>query len=266
MKVYVLLPLACLAGIVIGAWGPREELRALKELPREEKAKAQKSATGFESFARLANIPAEARRPGRRKKRKAPLFAAATNHVAAAYSAADTNHVAKAPTTNAAKPEPSAADGETAAANPPPRETEAPSPEDLRARIEEAQDLWRTRVDLVRAQWKSKLGLDDATSKKFDAAIDDMNGQLYDTMAAVAERLAKQDDMTPELGLKMVGDVTTVMAETYDKLGACVPPERRDEISEIQVFEFIDPGVAEPLIAVEDKLSSSPVRGGGAPK
>ena len=157
---------------------------------------------------------------------------------------------------------------ETAAAattNVPPRMRERLSPEDLRARIEEAQELWRTRVELARARWKEKLNIDAAMGEKFDAALDSMNEQLYDTMQTMAAMLSQQDKMTPELGLRMMGDATTIMAETYEKLGACVPADRRGEVSEMQVFEFIDPGVAEPLIPVQDKLDRFPMPGGRGP-
>ena len=112
---------------------------------------------------------------------------------------------------------------------------------------------------------KEKLGLDAAGGERFDAVLDGMNEQLYDTMQSLATLIAQQGKMTPELGLRMMGDATTIMAETYEKLGACVPDARRGEVSEMQVFEFIDPGVAEPLIAVQDKLekfSLSPRPGG----
>ena len=132
------------------------------------------------------------------------------------------------------------------------------APEDLRARIEEAQDLWKTRVDLATAQWKEKLDLEGSASEQFDAAIAGMNDQLYDTMQTVAALLANQEKMTPELGLRMVGDATAIMAETYGKIGEIVPDGKRAEVSDIQVFDFIDPGVAEPLIPVQEKLRNMP--------
>ena len=52
----------------------------------------------------------------------------------------------------------------------------------------------------------------------------------------------------------MMGDLTRTLAEAYDAIGAAVPAERRNEVSEIPVHEFIDPMVAEPLIGVQDKL------------
>ena len=250
MKTLLWLPAVFIAGIVIGAWGPREEIRSLREKPQEAVVKRRNAVDGFQTFAQLANIPEEAKRPHRRKPSDKPLFRSATN-----------NPPAKA--ANQAKgkePQPSETNKEAVAKTPPPR-PERLSPEDLRARIEEAQDLWRTRVELAVTQWKEKLSIEGAASEQFDAAIDSMNEQLYDTMQAMAQTLSQQERMTPELGLRMMGDATTILAETYEKIGACVPPERRAEVSEMQVFDFIDPGVAEPLISVQGKLDGMNLRG-----
>jgi len=246
MKTVIWLPIACLVGVIIGAWGPREEIRAMRERSSEQRRQPKNAAAeGFQAFARLANIPAEARRSHRRRPDDQPLFAAATNKLPRQAAIA----------TNAPAPRGARA----AVTNQPPRKRERLSPEDLRARIEEAQELWRTRVELARAGWKEKLGMDAAGGEQFDAALDGMNEQIYDTMQSLATLIAQQGKLTPELGLRMMGDVMTIMAETYEKLGACVPDERRGDVSEMQVFEFIDPGVAEPLIAVQDKLEAFPL-------
>ena len=245
MKTLIWLPAACLVGLIVGAWGPREELRALKDKAQEEREKPRSAADGFQTFARLANIPDEARRPHRRKPSGAPLFKAATN---APSAKAATNTVAAVPQRT-----------QTAAVtNLPPHRAERLSPEDLRARIEEAQELWRTRVEMATARWKEKLRLDAQAAERFDAALENMNVQLYETMQTMADLIAQQERMTPELGLRLAGDVTAVMLETYEQVGACLPPERRAEASEMQIFEFIDPAVAEPLIAVQDKLQDIP--------
>ena len=255
MKSFIWIPVACLAGLIIGAWGPRDELRALREKKQEESRTqpTRNAADGFQAFAKMANIPTEAKRKPRRHPSSKALFAPATN---------------RAPS-QAAKPavaDAQASDDKVDATNAAPQKAEKRmTPEDLRARIEEAQELWRTRVELARAKWKEKLGLDAAAAERFEAALDGMNEQLYDTMQAMATLLSQQDKMTPELGLRMMGDATTIMAETYEKIGACVPADRRAEVSEMQVFEFIDPGVAEPLIAVQDKLDRFPMPGGRGP-
>ena len=64
--------------------------------------------------------------------------------------------------------------------------------------------------------------------------------------------------MTPELGLRLVGETSTILAETYDKIGACAAPDMREQVSSMQMVDFIDPGVAEPLIDVQGKLENFP--------
>ena len=62
--------------------------------------------------------------------------------------------------------------------------------------------------------------------------------------------------MTPELGVRLMGDVSTALAETYDAIGACVGEGKRDEVSNMNLADFIDPSVAEPFVAVQDKLEA----------
>ena len=241
---WIWVPVAGVLGLIVGAWGPREELREREKKAAEEKVKAaetSRSGGAFKSFAQMVHIPDEARRPRRRgPKREKP--------------------VAAAPSTNAA-PEAAEAPAENANHRENPAVEEVPrasAPNDLRARIEEAQEMWRARADVVRAQWKEKLNLDAAGAEKFDAAINEMNSQLRDTMQALADQVANSDKFTQELGLRLVGDATTIMAETYDKLGA-VAPGARAMVSDIQMTDFIDPGVAEPLISVQGKMESLPI-------
>jgi hypothetical protein len=68
--------------------------------------------------------------------------------------------------------------------------------------------------------------------------------------------------MSPELGLRLVGETTSIMAETYDKIGACVPQDMRSEVSAIQMVDFVDPGVAEPLVGVQGKIENFGMRPG----
>ena len=128
-------------------------------------------------------------------------------------------------------------------------------PEDLRARIDEAAELWRTRIELKRATTIEKLGLDEKEAEAFDAALATMNEKLRDTMQALADELASSSaEMTPELGVRLMGDFATSVAEAYDSLGAVVDEGRRAEISQLQLYEFVDPAVAEPLVNVQDRL------------
>ena len=246
MKTWFWIPMAAIAGIIAGSWGPREDLESYKESVRAERSQKKVSGTaGFDAFARLANIPDVAKR--RPKSR--------TNELARGVG----RSASVGGTTNAA--------AVAEKSNPVPDEPKGGrriSREDLRARIEEAAELWNTRVEIAKTQWKGKLGIkDEKSSAAFDSAVATMNEALRDTMEALAEEIEKAGKVSPELGLRMMGDLTRNMAEAYDAIGAAVPPERRAEVSEIPVHEFIDPMVAEPLIGVQDKLEGGFVGRGG---
>lgn len=240
MKYLIVASLGVLLGVIAGSWGPREDLAALRD--RAESAKNVRKASdasGFGAFAKMVNIPDVAKRPTKPKaavkvktEAKADAKAAATTNAVARQSEAVDSHVADRPVARLSRA-------------------------DLRARIDEAADLWRTRVELAKTQWKAKLGIPEGErSAAFDSAVGSMNESLLETMTALAEEIEKAERMTPELGLRLMGDASRVMAEAYDAIGEAVPPERRGEVSELPVFEFIDPSVAEPLIGVQDKLES----------
>jgi len=244
MKAYFWMPFACLIGVLVGAWGPRAELRELQNRQQEEKSRPKNTAAAsFKTFADFANIPAEAKR---RHRRPHPP-----------KDGAKTNKVIRIP--DAPQPVADASTAPTQAVEKAGRPHHMPfkfdrnlSPEDLRARIEEAQELWATRVEIARANWKSKLKVSGENEAHFDAAMDEMNQHLHETMQALAQQVAEKGKVTAELGLRLVGDATTIMAETYEKVGACAPAEMRDSVADLPMTDFIDPGVAEPLIEVQD--------------
>jgi hypothetical protein len=253
MKAYLLLPLACLIGYLVGSWGAQDELRSVRAHARESSDRAASKPAGFDTFARMVKIPETAHRSRRFRRDRnpsAPSPIAITNSSAKVRQAGATVGTPRPiAATDRARPE--------AATNSPPVRL---SPEDLRARIEEAQEMWRTRVDIARAQWKAKLKLDADGEKAFDAALQEMNERLYDSVSALAGILNDKPEMTPELGLRLVGESTTILAETYDKIGTCAPG-MRETVSTIQMTDFIDPGVAEPLIGVQGKLHGLMPRG-----
>ena len=230
IPVIVWLPLVFIAGGLVGYYGPAEELRSRDVREKEEKTKA-KPKNAFGSFTELVNIPEVAKRP-RRVKDTAP----ATNTTAAAATSDEQ------PTgTNA-----------TAEATAPRRKRVAP--EDLRARIDEAAELWRTRIEIARASAIDKLGLDDKGAESFNDAIEDMNAKLRESIQIVADRVASSESLTHELGVRLMGDIATSLAEAYDAIGTCVDEDHRGEVSRLELTNFIDPSVGEPLIAVQDKL------------
>ena len=228
IPVIVWLPLVFIAGGIVGYYGPAEELRS-RDM-REQEAKA-KPKNAFGSFTELVNIPEVAKRP-RRVKDTEP----ATNTTAVVATADE-------------QPEGTNATDEATA----PRRKRV-APEDLRARIDEASELWRTRIEIARASAIEKLGLDDKGAEAFNDVIEDMNAKLRESVQIVADRVASSESLTPELGIRLMGDVATSLAEAYDTIGTCVDEGHRDEVSRLELISFIDPSVGEPLIAVQDKL------------
>lgn len=234
MRNWFVIPLAVIVGGIAGSWGPREDLARYKEGVQSENAirKASKLA-GFDAFARLANIPDVAHHA------RSSSADDVARHEPMSASEAPTNGTARV---GGAKRKPSA----------------AASRKDLGLRLEEAAELWSTRVELAKMQWKGKLGItDEQSSQAFDAVVGEMNESIRQTMQAMAEEIEKAGRLNAELSLRLMGDVSRTLAETYDALGEMLPAERHGEVSDVPVFEFVDPMVADPLVSVQDKLETA---------
>ena len=243
IPVLVWLPAAFVIGGLVGYYGPSEELRSREQREQEEKAKPR-SNNAFGSFAQMVNIPDAAKRPRRERD--------AEKHDAEKHDAHD------APSAGASESAPTNTPAQTAERE---RRHRRLAPEDLRARIDEAADLWRARVEIARTAAVDKLGLAGDKAQAFNDAVDAMNDKLRESMQLVADEIAAAKTMTPELGVRLMGDLSTSLAETYDAIGACVGEDLRGQVSDLQLVDFVDPSVAEPLIAVQDKIDPQSFRG-----
>ena len=240
MKTWHLLPFVMVLGVMVGRWLPREELRTSKGGGQPVEAPPQRNDS-FNNLTRMVQIPDRASRPPRR-------------------------------------PPPAVEESAGAEAEGAPPAEESPrerrrrewrerrqdfAPEDLRARIDEAKDLWATRVEMARAQAFDRLDLTAAGEAVFDDAVNRMNESFLSTLQALADELGRGADMTPELGARVVSELSAAMVETYDGLMEALPPEKHGEISTMQFTDFIDPGVIEPLVDVQDKFQNIGPWGGG---
>jgi hypothetical protein len=251
MKPFLFLPFALVLGLVIGSWAPNEELRVCRKDIADLNAKlaAQEKGSRLDAFTRIVRIP------DRASKTPAPR---------------------REPKTDDAAPPPDAdvpdTVGTPAADSPPdvpptlPRPS-APTPEDLGARIEEAKELWAARVQIARAQWLDRLKISDADAPRFDAVIDAMNADLQASLQSLADVLAADGELTHELGARLLSEMSSAVVGTYDALADVVPPDHRADASRMELTDFIDPAVAEPLIAVQSKLENIPrPSSGGRPR
>ncbi len=253
-KSVLLIPFAFILGGLAGYWGANDDLRALRAKAEVSASSKRTSANGFGSFAQLVQIPetAKKRRPPKKHslkpkppetKKVQPQPKAQSTPVA---DVATSEPMPDVPATNA-----------VAEAAAPQQPAHNASPEDLRVRIEEAAELWRTRADLARAKALEKLKLDAAGEARFDAAVNEMNERIHTSMQTIADMLANEEAMTPEISVRLMGDVAITLADTYDSLGSFAGEDRRGDVSSLQLIDFVDPSVAEPLIPVQGKLDGN---------
>ena len=253
--VWIFVPVACVIGILIGSWRPRAQVRNLTRQLEESRNGTSKqradSPEGFDTFTRMVRIPDEAAKKPRFASDR-PLFTGtATN----ATEALAVSQAEDGGSTNAEEAVAQAASEE-------PRRRGRPerlAPEDLRARIAEAQELWSARVDIARAQWLDRLGMsDEASTRVFDDAVNGMNDRIH----ALAQELA--DDVAAgrrrvdhAFGARFISEVSGVIADTYDTISADLPEEKAAEAGKMQMTDFIDPAVAEPFVQIQAQFDES---------
>jgi len=255
MKLALIFPFILLLGLIIGGWAPKEELRAANKRIEDLNGKlaGREKDSRLDAFTSMVKIPERA---------KTPKPASKQNSVSFSVTAADESGT-NTPVT--AAPPPAGTNASEAKLALPAAKDEAPSPEDLRARIDEAKELWKTRVDIARAQWIDRLKLTPEAASLFDASINAMNEELFTSMQNLADTLAAGETLTPEIGTRAFNEMTTALVKTYDDLTLIVPEAQRGEASKMELSDFVDPAVAEPLIAVQDKLDKMPAQPRGGP-
>ena len=230
MKLWHLLPFALLAGLLIGRWLPNEETRF--ESAARMEVSVQKNTDALNNITRMVQIPDKASR----SRRRAPVVTNQPPEVATHAISGDL------PNTNAPAQH---------------RHRERISPEDLRARIDEAKELWRTRAELARAQMIDKLGLQTVEQQtQFDNAINTMNQTMFNTMQGLADEVKNSPEMTTEQGIRVVAQMTSAMTTAYDTLFQSVSQDKQSEVGKMQITDFIDPNVIEPLTEVQDKFQN----------
>ncbi|MEI6645411.1 MAG: hypothetical protein WCP12_05190 [bacterium] len=231
MKLWHLLPFTLLAGLLIGRWLPNEETRIESAVRMD--ISTQKNTDALNNITRIVQIPDKAAKP----RRRAPAVTNQPPEIATnAISSGQTN--TNAPAVHK-------------------QHHERLSPEDLRARIDEAKDLWRTRAELARVQMLDKLGLKTVEQQThFDNAINTMNQTLFTTMQGLATEVKNAPEMTTEQGIRVVAQMTAAMTTAYDSLFQAVPQDKQSEVGKMQMTDFIDPNVIEPLTEVQDKFQN----------
>jgi hypothetical protein len=229
MKIGIAVILALLAGLALGGWGPRADLREardrIKEL--EKKASKQEASTGKmqQVKAMLRVKDDEVQDAARRRARKPPPLKLPPAHDD---------------------------ELETAIAASGPGGTNAPR---MGRDIAQAAELWSTRVEMSRNSFISNLGLNPQQVALFDGVTAVMNAQLEEHIGKWAGALKQKDEMTSEDGVRMMSELGTVLVKTYDEMDQTMPPGWREKAGGgFDMVNFIDPAVATPLTEVEGKI------------
>ena len=248
MKSYLWIPFVLLVGLVIGAWGPRSELRQLRDEVKSLRKLAddsKKRENRFDDVARMLRISGtEANSVGSTTTKVDEK--GGTNLPERLQEVGVTNEVLHHAQKDAIE---GGRKGEEKMG--------------MKERIEKAKEIWQLRSDMARSTFVSNTHLNEDETSKFDVLTEAMNMRLRDKISEWTQALKEGVELGPENGIRMVNDLTDVLVLTYNEMDGALPEKWRDNAGgDFDLTDFIDPSVAEPLIEVEGKLPSGRGRWG----
>ena len=251
MKAYVLIPFAVLLGLVLGGWGPRSELKTIKQDLKEtrrllkEGGKQQGAGTDMANMSRLLGIGADDPRGTTRADRSTPSTGA-------------THHVANKPpeATGGDLPEDATTMADTADTAPlEATEPEEPSARGMEQEIDKAMELWKLRSDIARSTFLANGEFSDEEAMHFDVLMEAMNIRLGHTIETWATAVENKQDVGAEEGVRLMNGVTDALVVTYDEMDRKLPGTWRETGGkDLRLFDFIDPAVAKPMIRIEGRM------------
>ncbi len=128
-----------------------------------------------------------------------------------------------------------------------------------REQMEQAIELWKTRSELARNSFLSNLTATPDQTQVFDRVITNMNTQLAEKIRQWTDYIRQQpdSDLTPETSVRLMHDLGTTVLSAYDELDAAFPADWRDKAgTEFQLFDFINPEVGLPFAELQDSLGN----------
>ena len=121
--------------------------------------------------------------------------------------------------------------------------------------MDEAVELWRLRSELARDSFLTRTGMAEEDALRFDVLVEAMNLRIETSIADWATLLESDQVTAPEAAVRMMHDISGALALTYDEMDRSLPAAWRTDAGEaFQLFDFIDPRVATPLIGMEDRF------------
>jgi hypothetical protein len=235
---------ALLLGLLLGSWGPRADLRALRDELKTAREHPAGGNPAREELGRakalLGMSDAVIRQRASERKAKAP---------APRHSVSSTNAHVQAATTGAVTVAGAASDAATQSV------VVAGAAGGMEKQLEQAAELWSTRAELARNSFVSNAGLTTPQANRFDVLVAAMNVRLEHGIRQWADTLKKKENLSPEDGVRLINDLSAALVVTYDEMDRAMPAGWRTPAGkEFSMLDFIDPSVALPLVQVEDKL------------
>lgn len=217
---------ALIAGLMLGSWWPRSDLRiARNKISKLEAELAQKDKryhSMLSDVTRMLNVTASPRRVENRERHPVPMI-----------------------TVVPAEPVRQVPDARF--------EPDMENFESLDEYFESARELWNIRVSMARESLLESLDLTDPEVAEFDSLTAEMNRRLREQIQASVDAISEREELYPEDGLELVHEITGIMLDVYGNLDRVFPPDWRTRASgDVELFSFIDPMVAEPFLDLED--------------
>jgi hypothetical protein len=134
----------------------------------------------------------------------------------------------------------------------------------VRERLQAAVDLWKVRADLARNSFVSNVTTSDSQTAQFEVTMAAMNLRLSNSIRTWVEYVKEAQTVTPETSIKIMSDLSATLVWAYNDLDRTMPEDWRARAGpKFQVFDFIDPQAAMPLVEVEEVFRKQDVPAAG---
>ncbi len=234
MKYIIIGVMSLLTGMLLGGIGPRWDLAKAQdriktlELSQKNIHSDSEGFSGIRQMLKLTDKDAVRNAP---PIRKAKRLVDATNVVASvSVSSGDANKPSEAqsPVTNSSS---------------------------MEEQVETASKIWASRVEIARNNFASNSGLKKEEIEIFDTAMEAMNIRLEYSISQWVDKMKDKDQISSEDGVRMLNELSDALVVGYDDMDKALPAGWREKSGlDFEIMNFIDPAVAKPLVALEDKM------------
>lgn len=231
MKTAITIILALLAGLVIGTWSVKADLRLTRkevaDLKQQLSRRPAARQGGLDGITSMLKIPKDSPAQAGSSSASGSKDKPPSNQVVLTSASAGTN---------APRHHNHGADRET-----------------LRKQLETAADAWKIRADIARAGALANTAASDDQATQFDVAIAAMNVRLGTSIRTWVDCIKDQQNVTPETGIRIMNDLSSALIFAYNDLDRALPPDWRDKAGpKFQILDLVNPEVVMPLTEVED--------------